>query len=1004
MNKTAMNPYLPLEEYVPDAEPRVFEDRVYVYGSHDRAGGDFFCLEDYVAWSAPTDNLAEWKYEGVIYRKNQDPSNPDGELQLFAPDVVRGLDGRYYLYYCLKMKKEFGVAVSDRPQGPFSFYGHIKKQNGEIFDECMPYDPSVLVDTDGRIYLYYGFSSELLAAKFQTEISPGAMVVELSADMKTVITEPKCVIPWKGTAAGTSFEGHAYFEAPSMRKFNGCYYLVYSSEWCRELCYAYSEHPDWDFKYGGVIVDNGDVGMEGKENPVCMPGNNHGGLAEINNQMYIFYHRHTNANSFSRQGCAEKVQFDSDGKIKQAEITSCGLNSGPLPARGTYAASYACHLFGKDSWRYHDFRNVPPEKIPYIVAGENMPMPYICQITDGVAIGYKYFELKNCLGMTLRLKGKAQGNIKIITDGVEGEALAEYALAIETEEWSSVRIKFREPLSGVHSIYIVYQGQGSLDFLEFRWSNRPHIIIFNPDEMRADTMGHLGNTAAQTPRLDDFERNDAVSFRNAFCQNPVCVPSRCSFFTGLYPHVHGHRTMSFLLHPGETTLLKELKDAGYYVWMNDRNDLTAGQIPGWTESHATEIYYSGQKKQGPGPENADLRGKMGNKNYYSHYEGKLACNENGINYSNDNEIVEAAIERIRKRPGDQPLCMFLGLLYPHTPYRVEEPYFSSIDRNKLPDRILPQECEKKAKILKKIREYSGMDDYTEDDWKELRAVYLGMCSKIDALFGQLLDVLKDEGIYDDCAIFFLSDHGDFAGDYGLVEKAQNSFEDCLTRVPLLIKPPKDYDTDPGVSDSLVELIDFYATAMEFAGVEPAHTYFGKSLVPVAENRRTKIRDYVFCEGGRQPGENHCDEYHSCGPDGASKKTPYWPKMMAQTDDEAHAKGIMVRNERYKYVSRTLGGDEFYDLKKDPDEKKNVFGKIEYSKEIDEFRTVLLKWLQATADIVPYEEDQRFTKEMLWARVRGLVPPEREAEVRQMIEQQTSFTMLMQYCREMQKNK
>ena len=119
---------------------------------------------------------------------------------------------------------------------------------------------------------------------------------------------------------------------------------------------------------------------------------------------------------------------------------------------------------------------------------------------------------------------------------------------------------------------------------------RPNIIIFNPDEMRYDAMSHMGNPAAETPFLDEFAGKDAVSFRNAYCQNSVCVPSRCSFFTGLYPHVHGHRTMSSLLHPGESNLFSELRENGYYVWMNDRNDLFAGQIEGWAESNADEIY------------------------------------------------------------------------------------------------------------------------------------------------------------------------------------------------------------------------------------------------------------------------------------------------------------------------------------------------------------------------------------------------------------------------------
>lgn len=128
----------------------------------------------------------------------------------------------------------------------------------------------------------------------------------------------------------------------------------------------------------------------------------------------------------------------------------------------------------------------------------------------------------------------------------------------------------------------------------------PHIIIFNPDEMRWDTMGHMGNSAASTPFLDKLSSTEAVSFRNAFCQNPVCVPSRCSFFTGLYPHVHGHRTMSYLLHEGEQNLFSELRDAGYYVWMNARNDLFAGQEPEWVKANADEIFYGGDLTPPPG--------------------------------------------------------------------------------------------------------------------------------------------------------------------------------------------------------------------------------------------------------------------------------------------------------------------------------------------------------------------------------------------------------------------
>ena len=95
MKKQGFNPYLPSWEYVPDGEPYVFGDRVYVYGSHDQFRGCVFCMNDYVCWSAPVKDLSDWRYEGVIYPKTADPLNRDGHMCLYAPDVTVGPDGRY---------------------------------------------------------------------------------------------------------------------------------------------------------------------------------------------------------------------------------------------------------------------------------------------------------------------------------------------------------------------------------------------------------------------------------------------------------------------------------------------------------------------------------------------------------------------------------------------------------------------------------------------------------------------------------------------------------------------------------------------------------------------------------------------------------------------------------------------------------------------------------------------------------------------------------------------
>lgn len=130
--KQAVNPYMPSWEYVPDAEPHVVGDRVYVYGSHDIFNGLNFCLGDYVCWSAPVDDLGNWRYEGCIYKREQDPAAPRIRLTngLAAPDMVQGPDGRFYLYYFMGGTKMISVAVCDEPAGKYEFYGYVKYSDG----------------------------------------------------------------------------------------------------------------------------------------------------------------------------------------------------------------------------------------------------------------------------------------------------------------------------------------------------------------------------------------------------------------------------------------------------------------------------------------------------------------------------------------------------------------------------------------------------------------------------------------------------------------------------------------------------------------------------------------------------------------------------------------------------------------------------------------------------------------------------------------------------------
>ena len=486
-------------------------------------------------------------------------------------------------------------------------------------------------------------------------------------------------------------------------------------------------------------------------------------------------------------------------------------------------------------------------------------------------------------------------------------------------------------------------------------ADKPHILIFNPDQWRGDVLGHRGNAGAITPNLDKLAATDAVSFTNAFCQNPVCTPSRCSFMTGWYPHVRGHRTMYHMLRENEPVLLKTLKDNGYFVWWGGKNDLVPGQ-------DGYNAYCDVKYERPPLPEGAaeddSWRGDPGSDTYYSFYRGKLDAPAEGPFRDHDWDMIRGAIDFIKNAPKDQPLCIYLPVVFPHPTYAVEEPFYSAIDRAKVPERVpTPFDWSAKPSILRGISARQGMQNWTEDRWTELRATYYGMCMRVDHQLGLVLNALREAGMYDDTALFFFADHGDFTGDYGLVEKTQNTFEDCLTKVPFVVKPPASVAVTPRVSEALVELVDMPATVEALTGIAPSHTHFGRSLLPLLAGETEEHRDAVFCEGGRRHGERHCMELESTSaqrPEGL-----YWPRVnLQQNEGPVHTKAVMCRTQRYKYVQRLYESDELYDLEEDPGELHNRINDPALAEVLAELKDRLLTFYLETGDVVPHEADKR----------------------------------------------
>ena len=406
------NPYLPSWEYVPDGEPRVFGDRIYVYGSHDRKDSIDFCDYKLKVWSAPVSDPTKWVCHGDIFRSrdgHDSPSDVDWTDELlFAPDVVeRG--GKYYLYAYIVNAKGC-VAVADRPEGPFRLLSRYKYDIPNHYDNGTFIDPGVLVDDDGRVYIYCGYQ--------------GSYMCELKDNMYEAVpgSYKLDIIP--------TAEPHRFFEACSPRKINGTYYLIYSPQRGSCLDYATSDSPTGPFTYRGTIIDNG-IDFPG--------GNDHGSVCCVNGQWYIFYHRMTNGTIMSRRGCVERIEILPDGTIPQVEMTSLGFEESLNPYDFTQADT-ACVLKGGC----------------YITETSVFERP-IVNVTDGCVMGWKYFDFgedfaSKTMQIRLKLRGTgSRGRVHVRLDSEDGEELGTVDFA-EDSGTAGARIT---AATGRHAVFLV---------------------------------------------------------------------------------------------------------------------------------------------------------------------------------------------------------------------------------------------------------------------------------------------------------------------------------------------------------------------------------------------------------------------------------------------------------------------------------------------------------------------------------------------------------------------
>lgn len=414
------NPILPLWEYIPDGEPRVFGDRVYLYGSHDRPAGQSFCDHKLKVWSAPLNDLNNWQCHGDSFRTRdgQRPADtPWTGNALFAPDVIEK-NGKYYLYaYIVGAKGAIGV--SDRPEGPFRLLSQYQyDENTQVGDNGIFNDAGVLVDEDGRVYVYYGFTESNM-----NELDGKDMCTVIPGSYRRPIIDDREEVP----------EEQRFFEASSPRKVGDTYYLIYSPRRGSRLAYATASSPTGPFTYRGYIIDNG----------VDYPaGNNHGSIACINGQWYVFYHRMTNNTIMSRRACVEKIEILPDGTIPPVEMTSLGFEEALNPYQ-IIPADIACVLKGG-----------------CFIIERDLFDRCITRITSGSIIGYKYFDFGqdftgDCPTLALSINGMGSHcRIRILLDDWEnGEEIGSMDIGPANGVYKA-RVK---PIIGRHALYLVAQ-------------------------------------------------------------------------------------------------------------------------------------------------------------------------------------------------------------------------------------------------------------------------------------------------------------------------------------------------------------------------------------------------------------------------------------------------------------------------------------------------------------------------------------------------------------------
>ncbi|WP_433441298.1 sulfatase-like hydrolase/transferase [Nonomuraea sp. CA-141351] len=469
--------------------------------------------------------------------------------------------------------------------------------------------------------------------------------------------------------------------------------------------------------------------------------------------------------------------------------------------------------------------------------------------------------------------------------------------------------------------------------------NRPNIVLIMTDQQRADWTAAGGFPLDTMPFLDEL-MSGGVQFRRAHTTSPLCVPARISLLTGRYPSAHRVRQNSAAQHVLRgADLVDVLRESGYALHLAGKTHFH--REPGDFDTYAAPYWHVGGPQSTP--EHKRFDEWLLAQDHSVGHEATPFPLESQLPY----RIVSDAIEAVDATPDDRPFFSWLSFPEPHNPYQVPEPYFSMFDPDEVPERMVgPEGAERKGGTYVWLRRLieEKRPGYDEE-WRRYRANYCGMLRLIDDQVRRFFTHLHQSGRDADTLVFFVADHGDFTGDYGLQRKGAGMPE-CLMRIPFSVVGPGVRARTDDVD--FVSLADLFPTICDALGVEIPAGVQGRSLWPLLT-------------GEPYPAEEFATGYGELGfgglPYGVEERPPLHFPYEGRTFDELNTvtqsgTTVMVRRAQWKLMLDESGNGELYDLDADPAELDNRYADPELAGIRAGLTTDLARWMIRVRDDLP----------------------------------------------------